>query len=481
MIKVLFVAAELAPWAKTGGLGDVAAALPMALRRIGIDCRVLVPGYPTVLAATSDAPDVVEVDAWADLPAARIAEGSLGGVSVFVVRCDPLYARAGGPYHDADGREWPDNAHRFALLSRAASLLGGGSDAASWQAQVVHANDWPTGLVPAYMHFADGPAAATLFTVHNIAYQGNFHADLVAEVGLPRSCLDMHGAEFHGQFSFLKAGLYYSDHATTVSPTHAAELQTEALGHGLHGLLRGRRRRLTGILNGIDVEAWNPATDKHLMRRYTSRRLDAKRDNKADLQRALGLLVDPDVPLFGMVGRLVPQKGVDLVLRVLPGLVDLPAQLAVLGTGEAGIEEALKAAAARHPGRIGVSIGFDEGLAHRIEAGADFFLMPSRYEPCGLNQMYSQRYGTPPIVHATGGLGDSVTHCTAETLAAGTATGFQFQPFDAASLLDALRMAARLYEDRRRYRSVQRSGMGRDFGWEAGAKSYAQLYGRLVD
>lgn len=480
MIRVLFVSAELAPFSKAGGLADVCAALPAALRRIGIDCRVLVPGYPAVRAAVTDAQDVVHLEAHAALPAARIAKGTLAGLPAFVVQCDALYDRDGGPYQAASGHDWADNAFRFALLSRAAAFAGSHAVPLGWPVQIVHANDWPTGLAPAYLYFDDGPKAGTVFTIHNAAYQGGVEKDLMPALGLPWSCFDMHGAEFHGRLSFLKAGLYYADHLTTVSPTYAEELQTEALGHGLHGLLHGRRHRLTGILNGIDVDVWNPATDRHIARRYTRWTLGAKRHNKADLQRRLGLAVNPELPLFGLVGRLVHQKGVDLVLEILADLLNLPAQLAVVGTGDASLERGLQAVAAREAGRVGVSIGFDEGLAHCLEAGADFFLMPSRFEPCGLNQMYSQRYGTPPIVHATGGLADSVVPCTPQTLAAGIATGFQFRPCDAVSLLAAARAAAALYNRGRQYRAMQRAGMRQDFGWEAGARGYARLYELLA-
>lgn len=476
VIRVLFVTSELAPLAKTGGLADVAAALPKALRGLGVDCRVLLPGYPAIRSASSNWRQIATVAPFAALPAARILEGRLGDVPVLAVECEPLYERGGDPYSDGCGREWPDNALRFALLSRAAAALGSPVWPTTWQADVVHCNDWQTGLTPAYLHFGNGPRAATVFTVHNIAYQGNFHRDLVAALGLPPSCFDMHGVEFHRQLSFLKAGIYYSDHITTVSPTHAAEIQTEALGHGLHGLLHARRHRLIGIVNGIDTVVWNPAKDPHIAQRYTTWSLRRKHINKAQLQGQLGLGVESDVPLFGMVGRLVPQKGVDLILDVLAELCGLPVQLAVLGAGEQEIEVALQTAATRALRRIAVTIGFDEGLAHRIQAGADFFLMPSRYEPCGLSQMYSQRYGTPPIVHATGGLADTVTPCTPETLSAGTATGFQFQSFERNCLLDAIATASSTYRNRRTYRSLQQNGMGRDFGWQSGARAYCKLY-----
>ena len=477
VIKVLFVASELAPLAKTGGLADVAASLPNALRGLGVDCRVLVPGYPAIRSASSNWRHIATVAPLAALPAARIVEGNLGDVPVFAVECESLYERGDDPYYDGHGRKRPDNALRFAPLSRAAAALGSRIWPTTWQPDVVHCNDWQSGLTPAYLHFGDGPRAATVFTVHNGAYQGNFHRDLVAALGLPPSCFDIHGVEFHGQLSFLKAGIYYSDHITTVSPTHAAEIQTEALGHGLYGLLHARRHRLVGILNGIDTVVWNPAKDPHIAQRYTTWSLRGKRINKAELQRQLGLDVESDVPLFGLVGRLVPQKGVNLILDVLAELHDLPAQLAILGAGEHEIELSLQAAATRAPRRIAVTIGFDEGLAHRIQAGADFFLMPSRYEPCGLSQMYSQRYGTPPIVHAAGGLVDTVTHCIPEKLSAGTATGFQFQPFNRKGLLDAITTANSTYRNHQFYRSLQKNGMRRDFGWQSGARAYGKLRG----
>jgi starch synthase len=481
MIRALFITPELSPLVKSGGLADVSAALPRALRDLAIDCRVLVPAYPAIREALSAARDVAVVEPLATLPAATLTRGTLAGMPLFAVRCDQLYGRDGTAYQDDQGRDWPDNARRFALLSYVAALLGSDACPIRWRPQVLHCNDWPAGLVPAYSHFGSGRRAAALFALHNLAYQGNVDPDLVTALGLPATCFDMNGVEFHGRFSFLKAGLYYSDHIVTVSPTYAAEIQTEISGHGLHGLLHSRRDQLSGILNGIDDETWNPATDPYIVQRYTRRSLSRKLANKIDLQRRLGLTVEPDVPLFGMVGRLVPQKGIDLVLDVLPELMKLPAQLAVVGTGEPSIELALRAAAAANPRSVGLSIGFDEAMAHRIEAGADFFLMPSRREPCGLNQMYSQRYGTPPIVHAVGGLADSVVDCTPRSMASRTATGFTFAPFDRQQFLAAIEAAYEVYcRGGNLYRRLQLNDMATDFGWDTSAKQYEELYERLA-
>jgi starch synthase len=480
MIRALFVTSELSPLVKSGGLADVSAGLPRAMRDLGIDCRILLPAYPAVCEALSGARDVAVVHAFATLPTATLASGTLAGLPVLVLRCNPLYGRDGTAYQDDHGQDWPDNARRFALLSHVAALLGNDTSPLRWRPDLLHCNDWPTGLVGTYRHFGGGKRAAVLFGLHNLAYQGNFDPTLIGAFGLPAACFQMHGVEFHGRFSFLKAGLYYSDHIVTVSPTYAAEIQTEEFGCGLHGLLYGRRNQLTGILNGIDEEAWNPATDPYIAQRYSRRSLSRKRANKIDLQERLGLAIEPDVPLLGVVSRLVPQKGVDLVLGILPDLMNLPAQLVVLGAGEPSLESALRTAAAANPGRIAVSIGFDEARAHQIEAGADFFLMPSASEPCGLNQMYSQRYGTPPIVHAVGGLADSVVSLTLRSTTDRTATGLAFSPFDRRSLLAAIDAACNVYRDGQRYRQLQLAGMARCFGWAASAKRYESLYRQLV-
>ena len=467
---------------KTGGLGDVSLALPAALEALGLDMRVLVPAYRPVLAAATNRRTIATIAAQHHFPAARVLEAPLpSGVPAWLVDCPALYDRDGGPYQDpVTGADWPDNALRFGLLSRIAALLAGAASPLAWRPDVLHCNDWQTALAPAFVRFAASPRPATLICVHNLSFQGLFPAETAAQVGLPPERFTIEGAEFHGRLSFLKAGIAYADRIATVSPTYAREIQRAPLGFGLEGLLAARADSLHGILNGIDVETWNPATDPLIPQRYDAARLDAKRGNKRALQGRMGLAADPEAPLFGFVGRLTGQKGVDLVAEVAPRLVELPAQLALLGTGERALEDALRSLGTAHPGRIAIAIGFDESLAHLVEAGADAFLMPSRFEPCGLNQMYSQRYGTPPIARATGGLCDSIGDCTPATLAEGTATGFLFVEPTADALAEATERAVAAYRDPPTWRALQRHGMARDFSWHASAQAYAALYRSIV-
>jgi len=449
-MRVLFVTSECTPLAKAGGLGDVSAALPPALRALGLEVDVLLPGYAQVLRQIGDATEV-----------ARFSELGLDcrvlkNNQFLVLDCAPLYQRE-GIYQDPGGQDWPDNALRFGLLSKVAARLDAGYD-------VVHCNDWPAALMPV---FSQKPS---LLTVHNLAFQGNFERSWLARLGLPAESFSMHQLEFHGRVSFLKGGLVHAGAINTVSPTYAREIQTGEFGCGLDGLLRERHAVLSGILNGIDTDAWNPASDPHLAQPYDASSLDRKASNKRALQRRLNL-ESSDELLIGLVGRLTHQKGIDLVAAAAHELAALPAQLAVLGQGERSLEGALAAAAARHPGRIALATGFDEELAHLIEGGADIFLMPSRFEPCGLNQMYSQRYGTPPVARATGGLVDTIVDGE---------TGFLFDRAEPAALAAAVRRAIAVWREPARWREVQRAGMGRDFSWRAAARQYAQLYSRLA-
>ena len=480
-LRILYATSESAPLVKTGGLGDVAGALPVALRQIGLDVRVLLPGYRGVLAALAGARDAGRIDAIARLPAARLLEVELPtGVPAWVIDCPQLYDRAGGPYQDAAGVDWEDNPLRFGLLSRIAALLGARQSPVAWRAQIVHANDWQTGLAPAYAALAHEGATPGIITVHNLAFQGIFAPHWVADLGLPAASFAVDGVEYHGRFSFLKAGLFYANAITTVSPTYAEEIQHEAMGMGLQGLLAARRDRLTGILNGIDTTVWDPANDPLIPQRYNVATLDRKAFNKRALQTRFGLEPLPDIPLLGAVTRLTAQKGLDLLLDIADAVLALPAQIVIVATGDRALEQRLLALTAARRGRLASFIGFDEALAHLVEAGADAFVMPSRFEPSGLNQMYSQRYGTPPIVHATGGLADSVVDCTPQSLADGTATGFKFFAPNAEALMGAIERCAAAYGNAAAWRALQRNGMARDFSWNAAAREYATIYARMA-
>lgn len=479
-LKVLFATPEAAPLVKTGGLADVSGALPAALRAIGVDVRILVPGYRQVIAQLGPHETVATLDALPGFPSSRLLSGTMGsGVPLLVLDCPLLYQRDGGPYQDASGHDWADNALRFGMLSRIAAMLGCDETPLGWRPDLVHCNDWQTGLTSAYLNFASG-AAPSVFSIHNLAFQGIFPPETLGELQLPPSCFGIDGVEYYGNLSFLKAGLFYADHLTTVSPNYAQEIQQEPLGFGMQGMLSVRRDDLTGILNGIDTDEWNPATDPHLAQKYSRTRMAGKAANKEALQSRMGLPIAPNVPLLGVVSRFTHQKGLDLLLEIAPLLAEFPAQLVMLGTGEAKMELAAHDLAQRYPGSIGVHVGFSEALSHQIEAGADLFVMPSRFEPCGLNQLYSQRYGTPPIVHATGGLADSVVDCTEETLEDGSASGFAFLGMTAENLYAAIRRAVELYRNQTRWKALRKNCMAKDFSWQHSAEAYRAVYLKVL-
>ena len=480
-LRIAYTASEYAPLVKTGGLADVAGALPPALRQLGMDVRVVLPAFPAVRAGVERIGKVATVPPLGRIPAADLVEVRLpGGIPGWIVENPALYDRIGGPYQAPSGAEWTDNPLRFGLLSHAAAWLAGASKRVGWAPDVLHANDWQTGLAPAYGALGVTKRIPSVFTLHNLAFQGVYDRQWATDLGLPPASFGMYGVEYHGRFSFLKAALFYADALTTVSPTYAREIQSEPAGMGLQGLLADRRGALTGILNGIDTQAWDPATDHFLVCGYDATRLENKAANKRALQLELGLEPDEAGFLLGVVARISEQKGIDLIVEVGPSIAALPGQLVVLGTGDPALEQRLRELHAAYPGQIAVAIGFDEGLAHRIEAGADAFVMPSRFEPCGLNQMYSQRYGTPPIVHATGGLSDSVVDTDGTTIAAATATGFTHGDATAAALAGAIRRALSAYRDGRLWRELQRNAMARDFGWSAPARAYAEVYKQAV-
>jgi starch synthase len=477
-VDVLAVVSEIFPLIKTGGLADVAGALPLALAAEGVAVRSLVPGYPPVLGSLEGGVVVARVN---DLFGgdARIVAAKAAGLDLFVIDAPHLFARDGDPYRGPHGGEWPDNAFRFAALSRVAMLLAQGL-VEGYRPDVVHAHDWQAGLVPAYLHYAGATRPPTVMTVHNLAFQGRFPAHLLAALRLPAHAFAIDGVEYYGDIGYLKAGLYFADRITTVSPTYAVEIRTPAGGVGLDGLLRARADVLSGILNGIDTSVWDPAQDPHLAARFDVDRLTERGANKVALQTAVGLDADPARPLFGVISRLAAQKGIDLLLEALPTLHGGGAQLAVLGSGEAPLEAGLRAAAATNPGRVAVRIGYDEGFAHRIQAGCDALLLPSRFEPCGLTQLCAMRYGTLPVVAHVGGFCDTVIDANDMALASGIGTGFHFAPVETEMLVAAITRTLSVWHQPVLWRRLQRNAMQTDVGWRRPASRYAALYRELV-
>ncbi|HSV28337.1 MAG TPA: glycogen synthase GlgA, partial [Candidatus Omnitrophota bacterium] len=469
-MRVLFASSEVYPLVKTGGLADVSGALPAALIEAGQDVKVLMPGYPEAMdkaegkRTVGSLGDPLGVGSEAKLVSAKLP-GS--GVPLWLIDCPALYNRPGGPYQDSVGADWPDNPLRFGMLSWAAAHLCTEGSPVKWRPQVLHANDWQTGLAPAYLQawdVVDRPATA--FTIHNIAYQGIFPAATVATLGLPASMYQMDGLEYWDQMSFLKAGLFYSDRITTVSPRYAKEIQAAPHGCGMEGLLAWRSADLLGILNGADYGVWNPATDPHLAQPYKPADFaKGKAANKAALQRELGLAENPDAPLMVIVSRLNDLKGMDMVLAVLPVLLREGAQLAVVGTGDRALEESFRAAAARNPGQLAVNIGYSEPLAHRLMAAGDMLLMPSRFEPCGLTQFYAFRYGCVPVVHSTGGLADTVMDTTYDSVMTGTATGFVFEHANAGAFQWCVERALGTFRQKDQWRKIQKACVAQDFSW----------------
>ena len=476
--KVLAVASEIYPLVKTGGLADVAAALPRALRRHGVEVVTLVPGYPSVTAAVDAA---TEVFTMADLfgGGVRVLAGQAAGLDLLVLDAPHLFARAGNPYSTPDGPDWPDNAFRFGALGLVAARIGLG-DVSAYVPDIIHGHDWQAGLTMAYMTYDGRARPATVMTVHNLAFQGQFPAELLGPLRLPPYAYAPEGVEYYGGIGFLKAGLQFADRITTVSPTYAAEIQTQSGGFGLDGLLRARSAVLSGILNGIDVEVWNPRIDTRIPARFDHSSLGARAANKAELQKRFGLLEDADSLLLGAVSRLAWQKGLDLLADAVPVLLETGAQLAILGTGDAGLERRLSSIASAHRGRIGCVIGYDEDLAHLIQAGADAVVVPSRYEPCGLTQLCALRYGAVPVVSKVGGLADTIIDLGPTAQGAELATGLHFRPVTREALAAALRRTAELWSDQKSWRRVQANGMRTDVSWTGPAAQYASLYAGLL-
>ena len=472
--RVLSVASEVFPLVKTGGLADVTGALPHALRAQGIEVQTLVPGYPAVLAALASADAV-----WADPDyfggPARLLAGDCANLPLFALDAPHLYDRPGNPYTGPDGHDWPDNPQRFAALAYAAALIGRGA-VPGFLPSVVHAHDWQAGLAPAYLALAGGVRPATVMTVHNLAFQGQVPAALLATLRLPEAAYTPDGFEYYGAIGMLKAGLRYADRLTTVSPTYAAEICTPEGGMSLDGLLRSRADRLTGIVNGIDTALWNPETDPLLPARFCVADLVGKAVCKAALQDRFSLDAEPSTLLFGVVSRLTHQKGLDILLLSLAALLAQGAQLAVLGAGDAGLQSGLVRATQANPGRVAVRIGYDEALAHLMQAGSDAVLVPSRFEPCGLTQLCALRYGAVPVVSRVGGLADTVIDANEAARSAGAATGVQFAPATAPALTGAIQRTAALWRLPEEWSVMRARAMHAEVGWTRSAQRYAALY-----
>ena len=460
------ITSEAAPFAKTGGLADVLGALPPALAKLGEEVAVVMPLYGSVrLDGSTRISDAMRLSVGPNAFTVAIDQVEREGVRYLFVDCPPLYARPG--VYSEDGVAYVDNHLRFALLNQAALEIG----RSIFRPNIFHAHDWPGGLLAPYLreNFGSDPdfaGAKSIITIHNLGYQGNFSAATISELGLSPALFHPSGLEFWGELSFLKAGIVWSDAITTVSPTYAREIQTPEYGAGLDGVLRDRAAKITGILNGVDYAEWSPDTDPYSNFPYSAQDLSGKRPAKRALLEEMGLPVNETRPLIGIVSRFAGQKGFDLLEEIVPELAEMDLAMAVLGSGEAPIEEMFRSMAEAYPEKFAVQVGYDEGLAHRIEAGADMFLMPSRYEPCGLSQLYSLRYGTVPIVRATGGLEDTVDELT----------GFKFTEYTPEALLEAIREALAAWSDRPGWLERMRRGMAKDFSWDAAAVQYQRLY-----
>ncbi len=490
-MNILFAASEAFPFIKTGGLGDVVHSLPIALNQLGDDVRLVLPAYRDVLASVDS---LKELGYW-DLPGAgvthrvRILQAHHEGLTdyLYLVDVPSLFDRAGNPYVHSDGFNWPDNAERFTIFSRAVAKMARGIPGTNWVPDVVHCHDWQTGLVPAFLSMAH-PRPKTVFTIHNLAYDGHFSQSDFIKLALPPEWWSPDHVEFYGGFSMLKAGMVFADKVTTVSPTYAREICTAEYGYRFEGVLQSLGDKLSGILNGIDLTIWNPQTDRYLSQNYSLKNGKARQQwvsrklaNKQDLLNRVGLLADEStaarVPLLGFIGRLVEQKGVDLITAMLPELfTTTDAVMIILGSGHMLYETELITLAEQYPSRLHVHIGYSEGLAHQIEAGCDLFIMPSRFEPCGLNQMYSLRYGTPPVVNFTGGLADTVTDATAMAREDKTANGFVFNDVNADALLSTIKRALTIYKEPEQWQQICETAMQQELGWEFSANKYQQLY-----
>ncbi len=477
-MKVLSVASECAPFVKTGGLADVAGALPGALAGEGVEMRTLLPGYPALAKAAKAGKPVLTIKNLHG-GAARVVAAKADGLDLFILDAPHLFDRSGNPYVDGGGSDWGDNHLRFGALSAVAARIGR-EGAEGWKPDLVHAHDWQAGLTPTYLRLGEGKAPPSVLTIHNIAFQGVFPAVVAGDLGLPSSGFTMDGYEYFGHLSFLKAGLMHADRITTVSPTYARELTSPEFGLGLEGVIGARRSFMRGIVNGVDLDVWNPETDPALAARYSARSIARRAANRRELDERFGLEPAPDKPLFCVVSRLTRQKGLDLLLEAMPRVLWRGARFAILGSGEPGLEAGFRDAARANPGRVGAVIGYDEALSHLMQGGADSIVIPSRFEPCGLTQLYGLRYGCLPLVARTGGLADTVIDANEAAVTAGVATGFQFAPVTADALGDALDRACDAYYDPKIWRPMMRQAMRSEVGWARSAAAYRALYDEIA-
>ncbi|MCC8932500.1 glycogen synthase GlgA [Rhizobium sp. 'Codium 1'] len=475
-MKVLSVASELYPLIKTGGLADVAGALPIALAARGVDTKTLIPGYPAVMKAVKKPRKVHEFEDILD-ERATLLEVRHEGLDLLILDCPPLYERSGGPYLDSQGRDYPDNWKRFAVLSKVGAEIASGA-LPGFKPDLVHVHDWQAALVPVYMRYAEAPEVPSLITIHNIAFQGQFGATVFPDLGLPEHA--WHEAlEYYGTISYLKSGLLTAHALSTVSPSYADEILTPEFGMGLDGVIASRADDLYGIVNGIDADVWNPSSDPLLASHYSATSLKKRAGNRAALVERFAFDGD-DGPIFCVISRLTWQKGLDLVPEVIDEIIDAGGRLAILGSGDSSIESALQTGATHHRGRVGMVLGYDETLSHLMQAASDVILVPSRFEPCGLTQLYALRYGCIPLVARTGGLADTIVDANEAALAAGVATGIQFAPVTTDAFRRAIRRTLRLYRDQRLWSQMQKQGMKSDVSWNRSAAAYADLYQRLV-
>ncbi len=479
-MRVLFATAEAYPLAKTGGLADVSRALPLALRRLGLDVRLLMPAYPRAYVRIENPRIAAKIAPALGVDDASLVEGTFPetDLPVYLIDSPSLFRRNGGLYQDETGKDWPDNALRFAFLAHVGTeiALGRLNLPQSWRPDIVHANDWHAGLLPLNLSLQSGKRPSTVFTTHNMAFQGNFPAHWLDKLGISGACFQAAGVEFYNQISFLKAGLRYADRVTTVSPTYAKEILTPEFGCGMEGVLRQRQGDFVGILNGIDDKLWNPSCDVMLPRTFHVSDISGKRTCKAALQQEMGLAVAPDTPLIGFVSRITHQKMADVILEALPWLCAQDVQFVSVGEGDPAMEAGFDQARELYSGKAAVIVGYDEPMAHRLQAAADILLAPARFEPCGLTQLYALKYGTLPVVRRTGGLADTVVDATATSIADRTATGFVFDNATSEDLIAALARALSLYREPLIWRRLQLQAMAQDFSWDASAAQYAALY-----